>query len=164
MTDAIHYFDLFAHLLGREPTAVTATVRDYLGRGKDDCAFAAVEYGAVTAFVEAGYFAPGTARECVLVGERATLAADFGTSEVRRYANQHVPHGSGWQSREGGVELTKASGPEPLKKELELFLESAARRGAPAVDVDAGLLALQVVEAAQRSSALGRRVELAELS
>ena len=163
MTDAIHYFDLFAHLLGHAPTAVTATMRDYLGRGMDDCAFATVEYGRVAAFVEAGYFAPGTARECVLVGERATLAADFGTSEVRRYANQHVPQGGGWHALEGAVELMKASGPEPLRQELELFLESAARRSSPAVDVDAGLVALRVVEAAQRSSELGRRVELAEI-
>jgi predicted dehydrogenase len=163
MTDAIHYFDLFAHLLGDEPIAVTATLRDYLGRGMDDCAFAAVEYGPVTAFVEAGYFAPGTARECVLVGERGTLAADFGTSEIRQYANEHVPHDGGWHAQEGGVELTKASGPEPLRHELELFLESAARGSAPSVGVDAGLQALRVVEAARRSSALGRRVELSEI-
>ena len=31
-TDAIHYFDLFAHLLGREATRVSAVQRDYLGR------------------------------------------------------------------------------------------------------------------------------------
>ncbi len=59
-TDAIHYFDLFAHLLEREATAVTATLRDHLGRGLDDCSFTTVEYGDVPAFVEAGYFAPGT--------------------------------------------------------------------------------------------------------
>ena len=34
---------------------------------------------------------------------------------------------------------------------------------APAVDVEAGLLALRVVEAAHRSSALGRRVTLSEI-
>ena len=59
-TDAIHYFDLFAYLLGREATAVTATLRDHLGRGLDDCSFTTVEYGDVPAYVEAGYFAPGT--------------------------------------------------------------------------------------------------------
>src|SRR5262249_57788157 len=58
-TDGIHYFDLFAHVLGQEPTAVTATLRDFLGRGLDDIGFCSVEYGAVPAFVEAGYFRPG---------------------------------------------------------------------------------------------------------
>jgi UDP-N-acetylglucosamine 3-dehydrogenase len=163
-TDAIHYFDLFAHLLGREATAVTATLRDHLGRGLDDCSFTTVEYGDVPAFVEAGYFAPGTYRDCVIVGEQATLAADFGSSEVRVHANRHVHTASGWQAPEGAVESLKASGPEPLRHELELFLEAAARRARPAVDVQAGLAAMRIVEAAQRSSTLGRRVTLAELA
>ena len=155
MTDAIHYFDLFTYLLGQAPIAVTATLRDYLGRGMDDCSFATVEYGRIPAFVEAGYFAPGTYRDCVIVGERATLAADFGSSEVRVHANQHVKGAGGWQAPEGAVEAFKASGKEPLSHELELFLDAVTHRTAPAVDVEAGLLALRVVEAAQRSSALG---------
>ena len=163
-TDAIHYFDLFAHLLGREAVAVTATLRDHLGRGLDDCAFATVEYGDVPAFVEAGYFAPDTQRDCVIVGERGTLTGDFVTSEVRLLGNRHVQTPAGWEAPEGAMETIKASGPEPLRHELELFLEAAARRGRPAVDVQAGLAALGTVEAAQRSSSLGRRVTLAELA
>ncbi len=162
-TDAIHYFDLFAHLLGQPPSAVTATLRDYLGRGMDDLSFTAVEYGEMSAFVEAGYFAPGTYRDCVIIGERATLAGDFGTAEIRVYANAHVRGASGWQAPEGAVESFKATGPEPLRRELELFLEAVTGRGRSTVDVAAGLLALQVVEAAQRSSMLGRRVTIAEL-
>lgn len=163
-TDAIHYFDLFAHLLGRPATAVTATLRDHLGRGLDDCSFTAVDYGDVPAFVEAGYFAPGTARDCTIVGEQGTLAADFGTSEVRVLANRHVETPSGWQAAEGAVESFKASGPEPLRHELEGFLDAVTWRSHPAVDVQAGLDALRTVEAAQRSSSLGRRVALAELA
>ena len=162
-TDAIHYFDLFAYLLDREATAVTATLRDYLGRGMDDFALATVEYGDVPAIVEAGYFAPGALRDCVIVGEHATIAADFGSSEVRVLANRHVRSASGWQAPEGAVESFKASGPEPLRHELERFLDSVARRGRPVVDVEAGLAALRAVEAARRSSALGRRVALTEL-
>ncbi len=162
-TDAIHYFDLFAHLLRRAPTAVTATLRDHLGRGMDDCSFATVEYGEVPAFIEAGYFAPGTNRDCLIVGEQAAVAADFGTSEVSIHANRHVAGPSAWQALAGRVETIEATGPEPLKRELELFLETVTRCGRPPVDVEAGLLALQTVEAAQRSSALGRRVTLAEL-
>jgi UDP-N-acetylglucosamine 3-dehydrogenase len=163
MTDAIHYFDLFAYLLEQPPTAVTATLRDYLGRGMDDCSFTTVEFGPTTTFIEAGYFAPGTHRECLIVGDRASVSGDFGTSEVRIHADRHVMGPAGWQAPEGAVEVLKATGPEPLRRELELFLEAVARRARPAVDVRAGVLALQTVEAAQRSSALGRRIELAEL-
>lgn len=164
MTDAIHYYDLFTHLLAQAPVAVTATLRDYLGRGMDDCSFTTVEYGGVPAFIEAGYFAPGTSRDCVIVAERATADADFNASEVRIHANRHVQGPGGWQAPAGEVETIKASGPEPLRRELELFLECAARRERPIVDVEAGLQALLVVEAAQRSSELGRRVTLAELA
>ena len=159
-TDAIHYFDLFAYLLERKATAVTATLRDHLGRGLDDFSLTTVEYGDVPAIVEAGYFAPGTARDCVLVGERATIAADFGSSEVRVLANRHVREASEWQAPEGAVETFKATGPEPLRRELELFLDAVAQRRRPAVDVQAGLDALRVVEAAQQSSTEGRRVTL----
>ncbi|HEV8440209.1 MAG TPA: Gfo/Idh/MocA family oxidoreductase [Methylomirabilota bacterium] len=163
MTDALHYFDLFTDLLGQLPIAVTASLRDYLGRGLDDCSFSTVEYGAIPAFIEAGYFAPGTYRDCVIVGERTTLAADFVASEVRIHHNRHVRESAGWQAPEGAVEIIKASGPEPLRRELELFLDAVASRQPPAVDVEAGVLALRTVEAAQRSSALGRRVMLAEI-
>lgn len=162
-TDAIHYFDLFAHLLGRRPTAVTATLSDHLGRGLDDCSFATVEYDGVPAFVEAGYFAPGTYRDCVIVGARATLSADFGSSEITVHENRHVQGPGGWQAPEGPRRHVKAAGPEPLRREIELFLDAVARGGPPAVDVDAGLVALETVEAARLSSRLGRRVPLAEL-
>src|SRR6185295_16344037 len=119
-TDAIHYFDLFAYLLEREATAVSATLRDYLGRGMDDCSFATVEYGDVPAFIEAGYFAPGTYRDCVIVAERATAEADFNASEVRVHANQHIEGPGGWQAPPGAVETIKAKGPEPLRREIEL--------------------------------------------
>ena len=163
-TDGIHYFDLFAHLLDCEPTAVTATLRDFLGRGMDDLGFCAVEYGQVPAFVEAGYFAPGTYRDCVIVGEQETLAGDFGSTEVKVLANRHVKQGSAWNAPEGAAETHKATGPEPLSHEIKLFLDACAHGTAPAVDVGAGLLALTVVEAAHRSSKLGRRVLLSELS
>ncbi len=162
-TDAIHYFDLFAHLLGRRPTAVTATLSDHLGRGLDDCSFATVEYDGVPVFVEAGYFAPGTYRDCVIVGVRATLSADFGSSEITVHENRHVQGPAGWQAPEGPRRTVKAAGPEPLRREIELFLEAVARGGPPAVGVDAGLVALEMVEAARLSSRLGRRVALAEL-
>lgn len=163
-TDAIHYFDLFAYLLGRAPTAVTATLRDYLGRGLDDLSFATVEYGEVPAFVEAGYFAPGTYRDCLLVGDRSSLVADFGRSVVTVFAQEHQRRDGLWLAQEGDREEIKAAGEEPLRRELQEFREAVANRRSPQVSAEDGLLALRVVEAAQLSSRLGRRVTLDEIS
>lgn len=162
-TDAIHYFDFFAHLLGRAPTAVTATLRDYLGRGLDDLSFTTVEYGEVPAFVEAGYFAPGTYRDCLVVGDRGSLVADFGRSLVTVFGHRHQRRDGQWTALEGEREEMKAAGEEPLKRELQAFVQAVAARTKPVVDVQEGLLALRVVEAAQLSSRLGRRVTLDEV-
>jgi len=163
MTDAIHYFDLFTELLGQPPTTVTAVLRDHLGRGMDDWSLTTLECGAVSAVVEAGYFSPTTHRDCLFIGERASIAADFGTSVLHISSNRHVAGPGGWEAREGPVETVKVSGPEPLRAELEQFLRAAAHEAPPAVDVGAGLLAIRIVEAARRSSALGRRVSLDEI-
>ena len=74
---------------------------------------------------------------------------------------QHLPwHGAGVIA----AETLKASGPEPLSHELRLCLDVCAHRTPPVVDVEARLLVLRVVEAAHRSSNLGRRVLLSELN
>jgi UDP-N-acetylglucosamine 3-dehydrogenase len=162
--DAIHLFDLFAHLLGEPPRAVTASLWDGLGRGMDDAAVAVVDHGSVRVHVEVGYFTPEASREIVIAGERATAAADFSSGEVRVHDNRHVPAPDGWQAIEGPVEVMKAAGPEPLRREMQSFLEAVTSGRAPMVGIEAGLLALRTVEAARLSSALGRRVSLAELS
>ena len=163
-TDAIHYFDLFTYLLGHLPSAITAIMRDYLGRGLDDLAFITVEYGEVLAFVEAGYFAPGTFRDCVVVGTKGSLTADFSQSVVTAFRNIHQRRDGHWIADAGEPEVFKAVGKEPLLQELASFMESVRTSHAPPVGVEDGLLALQVVDAARCSSLLGRRVTLEEVT
>jgi predicted dehydrogenase len=159
-TDAIHYFDLFADLLDCAPSAVTATLRDYLGRGMDDLSFTTVEYGEIPAFVEAGYFVPGTYRSCLVVGERGSLVADFSRSTVGVFEGHHEWVDGRWMPRERAVETVAVSGEEPLRRELGAFLDAVRHGHPPAVDVEAGLWALRAVEAALRSSRTGRRVRV----
>lgn len=162
-TDAIHYFDLFAYLLRRIPSAITAALRDYLGRGLDDFALITVEYGEVLAFVEAGYFVPGTFRECAVVGTEGSLVGDFNRSVVTAFRNVHRRQDGSWVAESGEPETFEAAGEEPLLQELTSFVESVTTSRVAAVGVEEGLLALEVVEAAQLSSRLGRRVTLEEV-
>ena len=163
-TDAIHYFDLFAYLLGAPRHRVTALQRDFLGRGLDDMSSA--RWPTARCRSRRGrLLRAGHPRECVIVGERETLVADFGVHRglpcMRIATSSARPAGRRPRAR---PHTFKATGPEPLRRELELFLDAARDGGAPPVDVMAGLVALEAVEAAQRSAALGRRVTLAELA
>jgi UDP-N-acetylglucosamine 3-dehydrogenase len=162
-TDAIHYFDLFAHLFQREPTIVSALQRDFLGRGLDDMSVTTVSYGDIPTIIEANYFIPGTYRECVIVTERGALVADYGASTLHFYAGEHVRRDGGWEAVDTGKQEFVVGREEPLHTELSAFLHACHGASASPVDARAGLLAVEIVEAAARSSQIGRAVSLAEL-
>jgi UDP-N-acetylglucosamine 3-dehydrogenase len=162
-TDAIHYFDLFAYLLGREATRVSAVQRDYLGRGLDDMSVTIVAYGEVPVIVEANYFVPGAQRECVVVGEGGALLADYGASTVTLHAGEHRRRGEAWEAIDTGKEELPARGEEPLRLELEAFLAACAGRRPCPVPAEAGVHALEIVEAAARAARLDRAVTIAEI-
>jgi len=155
-TDAIHYIDLFAYLLGCEATAVSAMQRDFLGRELDDLSLAVVHYGDVPA----NYFVPGTWRDCVIVGERGALVADYGSSVVTLHLGEHLKRGDAWEAVETGKEELPTRRDEPLRLELQAFLDACAGRGANPVPAADGVQALAVVEAAARSARLGTIVSL----
>ena len=159
-TDAIHYFDLFAHLFGSPATRVSALQRDFLGRGLDDLSVTIVHYGDVPAVVEASYFAPGTWRECMIVGERGTLVADYGASTVTLHLGEHRRRGDAWEAVETGKEEIPTRREEPLRLELQAFLDACAGRVPNTVPASAGVRALEIVEAAERSTRLGQDVSL----
>jgi predicted dehydrogenase len=162
-TDGIHYVDLFAYLLGRAATAVAALQRDFLGRGLDDLSVVTVSYGDVPVVIEADYFVPGTHRECVIVGERGALVADYGSGTVMLHFGEHVKTAAGWDALDRGKEELRVGRDEPLKLELAAFLDACRANAVPAVDVRAGLHAVEVVDAAARAARLGRTVSLAEI-
>jgi UDP-N-acetylglucosamine 3-dehydrogenase len=162
-TDGIHYVDLFAYLLGREATSVAALQRDFLGRGLDDLSLVTVSFGDVPVTIEANYFVPGTHRECVIVGERGSLVADYGAGSVMLHVGEHVQKNGAWGAVDRGKEELPVAAAEPLRLELAAFLD-ACRSSVPApVDVRAGLHAVEVVEAAARAARLGRTVSIAEI-
>ena len=162
-TDAIHYFDLFAHLLGRPATAVSAFQRDHLGRGLDDLSVTIVRYGDVTAIVEADYFVPGTHRQCVIVGARGALVADYGAGTVTLHPGEHRPRGTTWDAVEGAVEALPVAGEEPLRVELAAFLAACEGRGLTLVTAADGVHALEIVDAGALSARERREVSLSEV-
>jgi len=162
-TDGIHYVDLFAYLLGREATTVSALQRDFLGRGLDDLSVVTVSFGDVPVTIETNYFVPGTHRECLIVGERGSLGADYGAGTVTLHAAEHVRKGDAWDAIDRGKEELSVPQGEPLRLELAAFLD-ACRANTPAlVDARAGLHAVEVIEAAARAARLGRTVSIAEI-
>jgi len=162
-TDAIHYFDLLGYLLRLAPVQVTAVQRDFLGRGLDDMSVTIIQYGDVPAVVQADYFTPGAWRECVIVGEQGSLVADYAASTVTLHQAVHRRLGGGWEAVDTGKEDLPTAAGEPLRLELEAFLEACGGRRENAVPAADGVSALEVVEAAALAARLGRTVTLDEV-
>ena len=157
-TDALHYFDLFAYLFDHPATRVAALQRDYLGRGLDDLSVTIVHYGDIPTVIEANYFVPGTHRECVIVGERGSLVADYGSATVTLHLGEFRKTGAAWEAVDTGKEELPAHGEEPLRRELAAFLDACAGQGPSPVDASAGVRALAVVEAAAWAAELCRTI------
>lgn len=161
-SDAIHFLDLFVDLLGR-PRAVTAILRDFLARGMDDFSLAVVEYDRQLAVVESGYFVPETSRLVQVIGDRGACIADFARWTLAIHPGHHREIDGRWQVESAPEEIHAVPRDEPLRRELQAFLEGIGTRKPPEVDAEAGYQALILVEAAHASSTLGRRVLLEEV-
>jgi predicted dehydrogenase len=166
ISDAVHFVDLLSWLLGRPPDAVTATLRDPLGRGVDDVAFLSLEYEDVLAVVEASCFPPEPQRDLEIIGTEGALRADLlpKAGRLRRYVHRHVQDGRGaWQIERGEAQEISLPSTEPLVAELRAFVAAceAGRPSPVAADGWDGAAAIAVLEAAATSSREGRRVPLA---
>lgn len=162
-TDAVHFFDLAAHLLGREATRVVSVQRDFLGRGLDDYSLTVVYFGDVPVIVEADYFAPGLHRECIVVGERAAILADYARRAVTLHPGRHRIDGSAWEAMAAEPESLRVDADEALALEIAAFLAACAGRGPNLAPPEAAAHAVQIVEAAARSAAAERAVALSEV-
>ena len=165
-TDAIHYFDLFAHLLGREATRVSAVQRDFLGRGLDDMSRdASCTTATSRSIVEANYFVPGTRRECVH-RRRARQRSSPTSARRHRHASSRrasaAAAGLGGGRRPGRKSCRRPDA-EPLRLELEAFLDACPGQGVNPVPAEAGVQALEIVEAAARAARLQRTVAIGEV-
>src|SRR2546430_214619 len=154
-TDAIHYFDLFAYLFAHPATRVAALQRDYLGRGLDDLSVTIVHYGDIPTVIEASYFVPGTHRDCVIVGERGSLVADYASATVTLHLGEFVKRDGAWEAMDTGKEELLVRGEEPLRRELAAFLDACTGKAPSPVDASAGVHAPAAVEAAARAAQLG---------
>ena len=70
---------------------------------------------------------------------------------------------SAWEAIDTGKEDLAARGEEPLRLELEAFLGACQGRVPNPVPAEAGIHALEVVEAAARAARLQRAVTIAEI-
>ena len=95
-------------------------------RSLDDMSVTMVMYDDVPVVVGANYFAsPGRQRECVIVGERSRPGRRFRKLPPRPCTSASIASATGVWEAVDEVEELAATGPEPLRLELEALLAAA---------------------------------------
>ncbi len=159
-TDSIHFYDLFNYLLGKKPENVIAVTKDFFQRHMDDTSITLLHYGDTLVKIESGYLPPGTHRDVIIMGDKASLVANVVNQIVEIHHNHHELINGIWTAIDGGITRPKVNIQEPLQLELKHFIECVKNRKKPLSDAYAGYDTLKIVEAVYQSSKEKREVPI----
>jgi UDP-N-acetylglucosamine 3-dehydrogenase len=145
---AIHDIDIIRYLFSEEPIAVYAKTGSMKHKKFEDYAQIMLTFeGGKSAFIESNWLTPYKTRTLVVTGSKAIMKLDYITQELTiEDAKETIQPRYPWQ--------------EPLKLELQHFANCILKKEKPLITGTDGLKALQIAEAALKSSATGRVVKL----
>jgi len=145
---AIHDIDIMRHIFDEDPTAVFAKIGNLRHSKYEDYAQIMLTFGrGKTAFIEANWLTPYKTRNLLVTGSKAILNLNYITQEITI------------ETAGKSTTLRQAS-QEPLKLELQHFASCVLNNRTPTVTGVDGLKALQIAEAAFKSSKQSRAVKL----
>ena len=145
---AIHDIDVMRFISGADPISVYAKMGSMRHRQFEDYAQIMLTYeGGKSAFIESNWLTPYKTRTLTVTGSDAIMRLDYITQEL-------------WLESKKETVQPRYAFQEPLKQELQHFAECILEKKKPLVTGVDGMKALQVAEAALRSSAKNAAVKL----
>jgi len=167
---ATHDLDVMCQLVGSNLSRVYAETEQRIHTEHEDLLNALLKFeSGALGVLQVNWLTPTKIRELSVLGERGMFVANYLTQELTFNRNadaepRKAPHGTPKSVAEGemiGYPVAKA---EPLRLELQSFLETVRGGGRPTVDGEAGLRALQMALALVASASQGRAIAGAELA
>jgi predicted dehydrogenase len=163
---APHDVAVAIHLFGAVPLSISATGAVYLRteRKVEDIAFAALRFpGERMGHIHVSWLDPHKRRSLTVVGSQKMLTFDdtAADEQVKIYDKSasprpgHATYAEGVVLRSGDVLAPALPRREPLLEECEHFIECVRTGRRPLSDGEQGLAVVRVLEAGQRSLALG---------
>jgi len=145
---AIHDIDIMRYIFDEDPVAVYARMGKLQHEKIEDYAQIMLSFsGGKSAFLEANWLTPYKIRKLTVTGSEAIISLDYITQEMTiETSGQTLTPRYEWE--------------EPLKLELQHFVECVLNDREPLVSGLDGLRALKISEAALKSAAEGRIIKL----
>jgi predicted dehydrogenase len=157
---APHDVSVALHLLGREPTDVSARGQCCLQKGVEDVVFMTLNFGdEIMAHIHVSWLDPHKVRKLTIVGsDQMAVFDDLEPNEKLRIYDKGVTLNQDYDNfaeyigiRFGDITLPYIKPEEPLQTECRHFLECVRERRTPLSDGHDGLRVVRVLEAAQSS-------------
>lgn len=151
---APHDISVILMLLNEEPVSVSAVGGDYLNAGINDVTLTNLEFkNGVRGHIFVSWLHPYKEQKLIVVGSKAMAVFDDLTREKLFF----YPHTINWI--EGKIPIAQKAefsvipvpALEPLKVELEHFIDCIESRKKPKTDGNEGLRVLKVLEAAEKA-------------
>ena len=145
---AIHDIDVIRYISNEDPITVYAKAGSMKHRKFEDYAQIMLTYkDGKSAFIESNWLTPYKTRTLTVTGSDAIMRLDYITQELWiEEPKENLQPRYPWQ--------------EPLKLELQHFADCISEKKKPLITGADGLKALQIAEAALRSSAKNRAIKL----
>jgi UDP-N-acetylglucosamine 3-dehydrogenase len=145
---AIHDIDVMRYLFNEDPIAVYAKTGRMRHKKFEDYAQIMLTFkGGKSAFIESNWLTPYKTRTLIVTGSKAIMKLDYITQELMiEDAKETVQPRYPWR--------------EPLKLELQHFVDCVLKKEKPIITGVDGLKALRIAEAALKSSAKGKVMKL----
>ncbi len=147
---AVHDIDIINYLFGEQPTAMGGNIGKAIVEKREDYADIFLKYKNRTGFIQVNWITPVKIRSLTVTGSRGYAELNYITQELTVYESNFTKE----IIDEYGDHVIKFGLPdkttigiehdEPLKLELEHFLESVKTRQTPLVDGVVGMQTLQI--------------------
>ena len=145
---AIHDIDVMRFISGQDPISVYAKMGSMRIKKFEDYAHIMLTYkDGKSAFIESNWLTPYKTRTLTVTGSDAIMRLDYITQDL-------------WIEQQKESVQPRYPFQEPLKAELQHFVECITEKKKPLVTGEDGVRALEVATAAMQSSAKNRAVQL----
>jgi UDP-N-acetylglucosamine 3-dehydrogenase len=163
---ATHDIDVMRFLLASEVERVYAETEAGLRTEHEDLLSAVMRFrSGIVGLLEVNWLTPTKVRRLALVGEAGMFVVDYLTQELVFYERESA--GAAWPSLaaltgggEGAMTRIPVEKKEPLRAELEAFVESVARGSPSPVAAEDALAAVEVAARLVESGQTGRVVQV----
>ena len=154
---APHDISVILMLLGEEPVRVSATGGDYLSKGICDTTLTTLEFrNGIKGHIFVSWLHPFKEQKLIVVGSQGMAVFD----DVSKEKLFLYPHKIEWKkgkipvAQKADYQVIPTEPREPLKEELNHFMQCVKERKRPLTDGHEGLRVLKILAAAEKSIAL----------